>query len=284
MSKNVILNGQTYNGVSEVSLPISGGTALFKDEDEIIEPTGTKQITANGNDINVIEYARVDVNVPNPSSGSLSITENGTYDVTDKASAVVNVPTGGGHNPSISVAASGLVTASCGGESATHQLSSSDDADFIASNIKDGVTLFGLLGEYEGSGGGTAPFVVAEGDYTPPSDTKEIFINAALPPDDYIVIVLSKECRESAPKSNIMVYGYCHIKTNNGDFPIAYLSNRMTVKMTDGTESYYTDNKHFDFVMSGGQIKVGISNQNEAYFEGGKKYGYIVMGYSNENI
>lgn len=31
MSKNVIINNTTYNGVSEVSLPISGGTALFRD-------------------------------------------------------------------------------------------------------------------------------------------------------------------------------------------------------------------------------------------------------------
>lgn len=63
MSKNIILDGQTYNGVSKVELPVSGGTALFKDEDEIMVPTGTKQITANGNGIDVSEYAAVDVNV-----------------------------------------------------------------------------------------------------------------------------------------------------------------------------------------------------------------------------
>ena len=37
-------------------------------------------------------YSPVTVNVPNPSSGTLSISANGTYDVTEKASAEVNVP------------------------------------------------------------------------------------------------------------------------------------------------------------------------------------------------
>lgn len=56
------------------------------------EPTGTKTITENGTGIDVKDFALADVNVPNPSTGSLSITKNGTYDVTEKASADVNVP------------------------------------------------------------------------------------------------------------------------------------------------------------------------------------------------
>ena len=61
-----------------------------------IEPTGTKEISANGNQINIREYEYVDVNVPNPSTGTLNITSNNVYDVTNYASANVNVP-----NPSI---------------------------------------------------------------------------------------------------------------------------------------------------------------------------------------
>lgn len=63
-----------------------------------IEPTGTKEITANASQINIREYEYVDVNVPNPSTGTKNITENGVYDVTSFASANVNVsgstPTG----------------------------------------------------------------------------------------------------------------------------------------------------------------------------------------------
>ena len=56
------------------------------------EPTGKIAITANGNDIDVAQYAKADVNVPSVQpTGTLNVTQNGTYNVTDKASAVVNV-------------------------------------------------------------------------------------------------------------------------------------------------------------------------------------------------
>lgn len=67
MSKNVNVNGVDYSGVSQVQLKTTaGGTALFKDVDEITTP-----------------------------SGSVTITENGTHDVTNYAQAVVNVASGG---------------------------------------------------------------------------------------------------------------------------------------------------------------------------------------------
>lgn len=69
MSKNVKVNDMTYNGVSTVELPLASGSgkAQFKDVDEINTP-----------------------------SGSVTITENGTHDVTNYASAVVNVESDGG--------------------------------------------------------------------------------------------------------------------------------------------------------------------------------------------
>ena len=56
-----------------------------------VTPTGKITITENGSDIDVAQYAKADVTVPNPSTGTLPITTNGTYDVANYASAEVNV-------------------------------------------------------------------------------------------------------------------------------------------------------------------------------------------------
>jgi len=37
-------------------------------------------------------FGKVTANVPNPSAGAIVVTENGTYDVTDKASVIVRTP------------------------------------------------------------------------------------------------------------------------------------------------------------------------------------------------
>lgn len=55
---------------------------------------------------------------------------------------------------------SGIVTGSIYPVTSTYTLSSADDPDFVASNIKSGVTIFGVTGNY--SGGGSSGFTGCE--------------------------------------------------------------------------------------------------------------------------
>lgn len=72
---------------------------------------------------------------------------DGTTDsiaVSDFASRINNIQTS--TTPEITINENGLIAATSGNESVTKQLSSADDEDFIASNIKKGVTILGVTG------------------------------------------------------------------------------------------------------------------------------------------
>ena len=64
---------------------------------DYIIPSGNKEITENGSNIDVSSFSTVSVNVPTgiTPSGTLDITENGTHDVTNYASVNVNVASSG---------------------------------------------------------------------------------------------------------------------------------------------------------------------------------------------
>lgn len=80
-----------------------GGSAVLIDKN--ISANGTYNASSDNAD----GYKKVVVNVPNPSTGTLSITENDTYDVTDYASVEVDVPQGITPTGTISITSNGTV-------------------------------------------------------------------------------------------------------------------------------------------------------------------------------
>ena len=105
---NVLINENSMTAIADAIRAKNGSTTKYKPNEMAgaiaaisgggITPTGTKNITTNG-DHDVSAYATAHVAVPTGGvtpSGSRTFTENGTYDVTNIAEAVVNVEGSGG--------------------------------------------------------------------------------------------------------------------------------------------------------------------------------------------
>ena len=106
--------GQIYVVDSAVASAWASAGYAVEYTGAVAKPYGTKSITSNGT-VDVAEYEQASVNVPNPSTGKLTITGTAEVDCKDYATAQVS------------------------------------DANLTAGNIKKDVTILGVTGTYEAS-------------------------------------------------------------------------------------------------------------------------------------
>lgn len=104
---NLLVKKESLEDIADAIRAKNGSTTEYKPSEMAgaisaipsggITPTGTKSITTNG-DHDVTNFATAHVDVPTgiTPSGSQTFTANGTYDVTSLAEAVVNVASSGG--------------------------------------------------------------------------------------------------------------------------------------------------------------------------------------------
>lgn len=113
------------------------GTAVTVSASEL--DSGTKSITANGNNQDVVGYAAVNVAVPN------------SYSASDEGKVVSN-------GALVAQTAHADVTPTASDQTidttTNNSIKVKGDADLVAANIKKDVEIFGVTGSYEGGGGG----------------------------------------------------------------------------------------------------------------------------------
>lgn len=103
MSHNLKIGSETFNAVEKLTAKNTSGIAV-----EFIKPTGSKTIESNGtHDVTNVSSAVVNVPVGTEPSGTLNIDSNGTHDVTQYASALVSVPVGTNPSGTIKINANG---------------------------------------------------------------------------------------------------------------------------------------------------------------------------------
>ena len=144
-----------------------------------VTPSGTKNITDTSlTDVSLYQYAQVsdgnlvaenikkDVSIlgitgtleaTTPVSGTLQITSNGTFDVSDKQYAEVNVAARLSNPKTVTPSATSQTVLPDQGDDGLSQVTVSGDSNLVAGNIKKDVSIFGVTGTLEsGSGSGSS--------------------------------------------------------------------------------------------------------------------------------
>lgn len=153
------------------------------------------------------------------------------------------------------VTAAGYISSGTAGNSSISL--SVTDANFIASNIKSGVTIFGLTGTYEGSGGGTTPTGVSIGTKTvTPASTSSVSFTGLSGQPTAFIITYTGTLAEGNKISTIMYDGtkidgqYMTTTSNWGSTTknITYNSDSFTYTYSNGTLQINSSNSNIQFV------------------------------------
>ena len=142
-----------------------------------VTPSGTKNITDTSlTDVSLYQYAQVSdgnlvagnikkgvsilgitgtLEATTPVSGTLQITSNGTFDVSDKQYAEVNVAARLSNPKTVTPSAVSQTVLPDQGDDGLSQVTVSGDSNLVAGNIKKDVSIFGVTGTLESGSGGS---------------------------------------------------------------------------------------------------------------------------------